>query len=69
MSCSNWVHLDVEEVVRVTDKAMLVTIDAEDYWLPLSHVSEAGQYEAGDRNVTVSIAEWLAEKHGLEGSD
>lgn len=68
MSASNWVHLESCTVRRVTDKAMLVAYDDEDIWLPLSQVSQAEQYEAGDEGVTISVTEWIAEQKGIEVS-
>jgi hypothetical protein len=66
MSASRFVHLDVEEVLRVTDKALLLRVDGEDVWIPLSQIDDAGQYEQGDHDVTVSVTEWIAKQKGLE---
>ena len=65
VSHSSWVHLEGCKVLRVTDKAMLVEYSDSEIWLPLSQVSESGQYEAGDEDVTISITEWLAKQKGL----
>lgn len=65
MSQSGWVHLDVDEVLRETDKAFLLLIDGEEVWVPKSQVSDADKYEAGDTDVTVSVTTWLAEQKGL----
>lgn len=59
------VHLDVERIKKETEKAFLVTIDGEDYWLPKSQISDADDYCDGDQDVTLSITEWLAEEKGL----
>jgi hypothetical protein len=66
MSASQWVHLDVDRIKKITDKAMLVELDGDDHWLPLSQVSEPETFEEGDEDVTVSITEWIAEQKGLE---
>jgi hypothetical protein len=66
VGASNWIHLDVAAVLRLTDKAMHVELeDGELVWLPLSQVDEADKFEAGDKNLTVSITEWLAKEKGL----
>lgn len=67
MGASSWVHLDVDRVVRLTEKAMLVEIDGEEVWVPLSVVADAETYEEGDTDVTISIQEWWAEKNDLGG--
>lgn len=67
MSNSNYVHIDVEEILRVTDKALLCLIDGEEVWLPLSQIADADDYDfgVGDQELTVSITEWLAREKGL----
>ncbi len=69
MSASNWVHLEDCLVLKATDKALLVEYDGEEVWPPLSQISEAEQYEVGDKDVTISITAWLAKQKGIEGSD
>jgi hypothetical protein len=68
MSASNWVHLEGCNVLRVTDKAMLVEYDDGELWLPLSQIDPESrdQYEEGDEDVTVSITLWLAKEKGIE---
>ena len=66
MAASNWCHIEVEEVLKVTDKAMLLQhADGQD-WFPLSQVDEPEKYEAGDKNVTVSVTEWIAKERGFD---
>lgn len=66
MSSSNYVHLDVEEIVKETDKALLLRLDGgEEVWVPLSQVADADDYSAGDMDCTVSVTEWFARKEGL----
>lgn len=66
MGASNWVHLDVEEIVRETDKAFLVRLeDGEEVWLPKGQVADADDYKEGDTNCTLSISEWIAGEKGL----
>ncbi len=70
MSASNYVHLDVEEILRGTEKAFLVLLeDDEEVWLPLSQIKDADDYAAGDVNCTITITKWLAEQKGLNTHD
>src|SRR5207249_6975883 len=67
MSTSPWVHLDVEEVVRETDKALLLRLeeDGREVWVPLSQIADNDLYSEGDRNCSISVSQWFAEKEGL----
>lgn len=65
MSASNYVHLDVDEIKVVTDKAMLVVIGDEEHWLPLSQVADPDDYAVGDEDLTLSVTEWIARQKGL----
>lgn len=65
MGASGWVHVDADEIKRETEKAFLVVIGDEECWLPKSQVDNASQYEAGDKDVTLSITEFIAREKGL----
>lgn len=67
MGYSSWTHLDGCDVLARTDKALLVRYDGEEFWLPLSQVSDPDTHKAGDRNVTVSVSDFIADKLGLSG--
>lgn len=54
-------------MLKITEKAMLIEINEEDVWLPLSQVADYERYEEGDTDLTLSITEFIAEKEGLEG--
>lgn len=63
---SDYVHLDVEKVLKRTDKALLVRLeDGNEQWLPLSQVSDEDDYDEGDEDCTISVTLWLAEQRGL----
>lgn len=66
MGNTNWVHLEECDVLAVTDLAILLRYDDEEYWLPKSQVSDPDVFEKGDEGVTVSISEWIAEQKGIE---
>lgn len=65
MGFSSWVHLDVERIVKETAAAFLLQLEDRQVWVPKSVVSDAENYEEGDEDCTVSVAEWFAEKEGL----
>lgn len=56
------VHLAVRCIRKETPKAFNVCLDdMRIWWLPRSQVKDADQYQAGDRDCTMSIPEWLYE--------
>ena len=64
---SQYIHIEAEEIKRVTDKALLAVIDGDEYWLPLSQIADSDDYEGGETDVTLSITEWIAKEKGLGG--
>lgn len=54
--------------VSSTDKAILVEIDGDKEWIPISQIRDASvdldDLEKGDP-LTITIPEWLAEEKGL----
>lgn len=62
---SDWFYLDVDRVVKETDKAFLVEIDGEQIWLPKSQIADAHDYEEGDENCGMSVTEYIAKEKGL----
>ena len=64
MSPNGLVHLDVQVIRQEREKAIQVVLeDGTIHWLPKSLLTE--EYEAGERNLTISIPEWLAIEKGL----
>ena len=57
--------------IASTDKAILIEVDGEREWLPMSQISDASvdlnDIPALDRGdpLTITIPEWLAEEKGL----
>ena len=49
-------------IMRETEKAVLVDINDEEVWLPLSQVEEITRRPEGD---TLLITAWIAEQKGL----
>lgn len=65
MSATQWVHLDVDRIVAETDKALLLLIDGEEFWIPLNQISDPDDYLLGIVDCTVTVTRWIAEKKGL----
>lgn len=65
MSSSRYVHLDVDLILKRTDKALLLRVGDEEHWIPLSQIADADDFEEGDENCTVSITDWIANERGL----
>lgn len=61
----NWVHLDFDEILKETEKAFLVRIEGEDFWIPFSQISDYEDYCVGDQDGVMSVSEWLAREKGL----
>ena len=51
------VDIDIDELKTETDKAYLVIIEGDEYWMPKSQCELVGD--------TITIPRWLAEKNGL----
>lgn len=63
MSEQEWVHLDVAVIRKETEKAFNVQLeDGRIMWLPKSQISDADDYEAGDRDCTISVTAWIWEQ-------
>lgn len=64
---NDWVHIEVAVIRKETDKAFNVQLEnGQIVWIPKSQVSDADDYEAGDRNVTISITSWIAQQKEIE---
>lgn len=67
MSESRYVHLDFEEIIAETDKALLVRFDDEtEEWIPLSQIADPDEYHAEMGGGTISITKWLVEQKGVD---
>lgn len=67
MSQSRWVHLEDCTVRGETDKALLIAYNGEEYWVPRSQIADEGEnLNKGDKGVTISITEWIAQQKGIE---
>ncbi len=67
MSQSGYVDLEVQVIRKETDAAFNVVLeDGRIWWLPKSQVADADDYEAGDRDLTLSVTEWILEQKERE---
>lgn len=66
MAYSTWVALEECDVLRITEKAMLVRYNGQELWLPLSQVADPGMYSEKDRGITVLATEWIVGQKGIE---
>lgn len=60
------VEIDDVEVKVETDKALLVDIDGDEYWLPKSQILEDSEVQGKDDVGTLLVTRWWAEKEGLD---
>lgn len=66
MGASNYVHVQVERIVKETDKALLCLIDGEEIWIPTSQIADSDDYREGDEDCEISVTSWFARKQGWE---
>jgi len=64
-----WVSIEVERVIRVTDRAILVRValgdeEYEEVWLPKSQIQDPEYYEEGTTDEDMNITHWLACEKG-----
>lgn len=60
--------VDIRDVVceAETDKAILVSIECEDYWIPKSQIDDDSEVYKKGTEGTLIISDWFAKKAGLE---
>lgn len=66
MGQTRYVHMEGCFIQKATEKALLVHYNGVVYWLPRSMVSNGDNFDTGDRDVTISIPERIAEEKGIE---
>ena len=66
---ARWVYIDIDEILKETDKAFLVRIADEEIWLPFSQLADPDDYSEGDMDLEdVAITEWIAREKELDFS-
>lgn len=63
---TKWVNLEVDEVLRVTEKALLLLIGDDEHWFPKSQLAHPGKHHRGEKNVLISVSEWVVRQEGFE---
>lgn len=59
---ANYCELPIDEILHETAKAMLVKIDENQFWIPLSQIDkDESDWDAG----VLMVSEWFAKKEGL----
>ena len=61
-----FVDVWVDDVLKITPKAVLIIIDEYEQWLPISQVEDANRLKAGSGEQILAIAKWLAKDRGFE---
>ena len=66
MTADDHVALEVEKVLRETDKALLVLVEGMETWVPKSIIHDDSEcYSLKSGPGEMLVPEWFAEKEGL----
>ncbi len=61
---TKYIELEDVEILRETGKALMVEVEGEEIWLPISQVKPDPEHEVGYVG-EISITEWIAEQKGI----
>lgn len=59
------VRLDDANVIRATEKAILVEVGGEEMWVPQSQIDDDSEVWEERQEGTLIVSEWWAERKGL----
>lgn len=59
------VRLDDVNVIRATEKAILVEVGGEEMWVPQSQIDDDSEVWEERQEGTLIVSEWWAERKGL----
>lgn len=62
---SNWVTLENCYICKITEKAILIEWEEENYWIPKNCMEDPERFEEGDDDVTVLITESIAKAKNI----
>lgn len=70
---TEWVHLEVKWIKKETKAAFLciitkaddVDLDKWEEWIPKSQISDVDDYSEDDKNITMSVTEWISDQIGF----
>jgi hypothetical protein len=66
VSRSGYADVDVDAVLAETQLAFLLEIRGDRVWVPKSHVRDAHVYSKGERDVVMSLSEWMCDQKGID---
>lgn len=61
----DYVTIEIDKIKRATDLAVLAEIGGSEYWIPRSVIEDGDDLDEGDFG-EINVAEWFAQKEGLE---
>jgi hypothetical protein len=67
MGTPRWVEIEIDEILRETEKAIQVRRGEEIEWMPKSQIRDGEELGVGECDLVISVAEWLAEEKGWCG--
>ena len=66
MANDNFVEIEVERIIKETEKAFLCEVGGgEEIWVPKSQIEGADKHFEDDEGVTMAVTEWWAKKNNL----
>lgn len=60
-----FVDVRVDDILKLTPKAVLIIIDEWEQWLPISQVEDSNRLKVGSGEQILAIAKWLARSKGF----
>ncbi len=60
-----WVRVEYDDILRVTENAVLLDIDGEDVWMPKSQMDADYSDRVGQGEGHMYVTEWIAGEKGL----
>lgn len=60
-----WVKVEYDDIIKATDKAVLVLIDDEEIWMPSSQIDADYSKNVGLGAGSMYVTEWIANEKGL----
>jgi len=61
----DYVTIDIDQITRATNKAVLAKIGENEHWIPRSVIEDGDDLDEGDFG-EINVAEWFAQKEELE---
>lgn len=60
-----WVRVEYDDILRATEKAVLLLIDNEEVWMPNSQLDADYSERVGQGEGHMYVTEWIAGEKGL----